>query len=182
MVYAQIASCGNVSFLNFQVIRLESNSSSNSEMEATVKDTKEALAIERQTVKELEDRVKERDCIVEELQLALEEAKGSSEIVEKQDSETKEKDQIRQGELNVIGQLQEENKRLSLQLQQQKECNNFNQDSSGMASDMMVDVLNEKTRENSQLKKENERLVQNIAEEQRRAILLEDSIKNEARE
>jgi hypothetical protein len=168
-------------FLIFQVNRLESNASCNSEMETTIKDTKEAVATEKEKVKELEDMVKERDCIVEELQLALEEAKGTSEIVEKQDSETKEKDQIREGELNTIRHLQEENKRLNQQLQQ-KECNSINRDSTGMASDMMVDVLNEKTRENSQLKKENERLMQNIGEEQRRANLLEESINDEARE
>ena len=156
--------------------QLESNNSSNNELESSLNETKQALVIEKDRTKLLEEKIKDRDTTVEELHVALQELKDNLNIIEKQDSETKEKDQIKQNDVNIIEQLQEENERLKHHLEQNKDAKLMTGESTDSATNMMVEVLNEKSRENSQLKKENERLMQNLREEQRRATSLKESV------
>ena len=136
-----------------------------------IEEMKLALATEKEKSIALEHVVKDRDSVVEELQSSLEELKGYTEIAEKQDSERKEKDQT-PNESDMVEMLQQENSSLRQQLQN-KEINNSCD--SDLASNMMVEVLNEKTRENSQLKKENVSLMNNLAEEQRKISVLKDA-------
>ena len=136
-----------------------------------IEEMKLALATEKEKSIALEHVVKDRDSVVEELQSSLEELKGYTEIAEKQDSERKEKDQT-PNESDMVEMLQQENSSLRQQLQN-KEINNSCD--SDLASNMMVEVLNEKTRENSQLKKENVSLMNNLAEEQRKVSVLKDA-------
>ena len=124
----------------------------------------------------MEDRVKERDALIEDLQIAVEETKQHSEIIEKQDSESKEKDEHWKEASSIIKHLEEENNDLKKQIEEHNKAAEAQTGSNDLASDMMVDVLNEKTRENSHLKKENERLMQNLAEEQRQSSLIKESI------
>ena len=136
-----------------------------------IEEMKLALATEKEKSIALEHVVKDRDSVVEELQSSLEELKGYTEIAEKQDSERKEKDQT-PNESDMVEMLQQENSSLRQQLQNKKIDDGCDSD---LASNMMVEVLNEKTRENSQLKKENVSLMNNLAEEQRKISVLKDA-------
>ena len=136
-----------------------------------IEEMKLALATEKEKSIALEHVVKDRDSVVEELQSSLEELKGYTEIAEKQDSERKEKDQT-PNESDMVEMLQQENSSLRQQLQNKKIDDGCDSD---LASNMMVEVLNEKTRENSQLKKENVSLMNNLAEEQRKISILKDA-------
>ena len=136
-----------------------------------IEEMKLALATEKEKYIALEHVVKDRDSVVEELQSSLEELKGYTEIAEKQDSERKEKDQT-PNESDMVEMLQQENSSLRQQLQNKKIDDGCDSD---LASNMMVEVLNEKTRENSQLKKENVSLMNNLAEEQRKISILKDA-------
>ena len=136
-----------------------------------IEEMKLALATEKEKSIALEHVVKDRDSVVEELQSSLEELKGYTEIAEKQDSERKEKDQT-PNESDMVEMLQQENSSLRQQLQNKKIDDSCDSD---LASNMMVEVLNEKTRENSQLKKENVSLMNNLAEEQRKISILKDA-------
>ena len=162
--------------------QLESISTNIGELETTIKETKSLLEAEKLKVKEMEDRVKERDTLIEDLQSAVEETKQYSEIIEKQDSESKEKDENWKEASSVIQQLEEENKGLKKQIEEHNKTDEALAGSNDLASDMMVEVLNEKTRENSHLKKENERLMQNLAEEQRQASIIKASIEQQTNE
>ena len=62
-------------------------------MDSSLKDTKASLESEKSKVLELQDRLKERDSLIEELNTEVEKMKHHSEIIEKQDLESKEKDQ-----------------------------------------------------------------------------------------
>ena len=136
-----------------------------------IEEMKLALATEKEKSIALEHVVKDRDSVVEELQSSLEELKGYTEIAEKQDSERKEKDQT-PNESDMVEMLQQENSSLRQQLQNKKIDDGCDSD---LASNMMIEVLNEKTRENSQLKKENVSLMNSLAEEQRKISVLKDA-------
>ena len=154
-----------------EAAKLGTSSVLNNELDMKIEEMKLALATEKEKSIALEHVVKDRDSVVEELQSSLEELKGYTEIAEKQDSERKEKDQI-PNESDVVEMLQQENSSLRQQLENKKVDDSCDSD---LASNMMVEVLNEKTRENSQLKKENVSLMNNLAEEQRKISVLKDA-------
>ena len=170
--------------LENKLVEMERTSAKFEQIQITNNEIEQTLSWQRQNTRELEERLKERDQTVDELQLMLEEAKCSTEIIEKQDSEMKEKDQLPNQGL-IEQKLKEENEQLRQQIQMLKETatnDSANTSEEDTASNMMMEVLNEKTRENSQLKKENERLLQSLSENQNDLILLKESMENDKKE
>ena len=151
-------------------------------MDSSLKDTKASLESEKSKVLELQDRLKERDSLIEELNTEVEKMKHHSEIIEKQDLESKEKDQNQKSVLDKVKELEVENKSLKEQIEVNNKTTEAHSSNNDLASDMMVEVLNEKTRENSHLKKENERLMQSLSEEQRQAAMMKASIEQQTNE
>ena len=63
-------------------------------MDSSLKDLKASLESEKSRVQELQDRLKERDSLIHELNIEVEKRKYHSEIIEKQDLESKEKSAV----------------------------------------------------------------------------------------
>ena len=63
---------------------MENNSRTCVELDNSLKDVKESLESEKSKVQELQNRLKERDSLIEELNMEVEKSKHHSEIIEKQ--------------------------------------------------------------------------------------------------